>query len=235
MFKIINSPQVHVTAVPKNHLGIFSSAFLFFLVLTVNWNGLKAQGPKKDTIEIVFEVLEQSNNATEFVFYGDVSMYDIDTVDTKLVLDLTNSWFIGPGDTYDYDLYLTNDNEDVFLRIEKTSGSSSGSGEVARAGGLTIILQDGAFKTTPTLKFQAETVFVHPMVGPSPYSVSESHPLNFSHQPDSLELWTLEGKQIAKNVAEMENFLNQNPPIGIYLIKTTKQGKVNIQKFPIVK
>ena len=215
----------------QNRISKFCIGLLLFSFICMAPT-LKA-GSGKDTLVLTFDISNYSTNATEFEFFFDLSSYEI-AEGTKLALDLSNSWFILPGDTYEDDLYIKNDT--LFLRIEKTNGSSSGVGEVARVGGLIIITGD-ILKTAPPAPQKAEPwadLDIPPLAGPNPYVRSSGIPLSIAPVPDTAELWDLTGKMVASNLDEIGRFVSTTHHTGIYLLRTTLNGKSHIQRLSLV-
>ena len=217
----------------QNRISTFCLGLLLFSFMCMA-PALKAGTGGKDTLVLTFDVSNYSTNATEFEFGADLSGYEI--IDSKqMSLDLSNSWFILPGDTYDYDLFIRGDS--LFLRVEKTNGSSSGVGEVAKVGGL-IIMQGDILRTAPPTPQQVEIPekpSTPPLAGPNPYSISSGKPLSIFPVPEHAELWDLAGRKVASNLNEVGQFISTTHQTGYYFPRTTLDGKFHTQQLSLVK
>ncbi len=175
-----------------------------------------------DTLKITFEVSGWVNNATQMEATIDLSGYDIDS-ESKPTLGIDGSWFVSPTESYSYDLLWDTTKQEIYLRLTRSSGSASGIGKVAEIGGLVIM--DDVMVRRPAPVMEPDEIYLQPVAGPNPYVQSASPQLYFSNPPESVELWTLEGKLISSRLDDLSLLLREGLQPGYYLLRTTRRGR----------
>lgn len=202
---------------------------VLLLLFCVSVPALGIAQSSKDTLKIVFEVSGWVANETQMEFTFDLSPYNLDP-ESKPKLDLDGSWFILPNDSYTHHLLWDTTAQELYLRLTRASGTASGIGKVATVGGLVIMDDIMAKYSVPGDIMDPDT---RPMAGPNPYVKGTNSTLTFSSNPDSAELWTMDGKKISSHLVNISNMVRDDLQPGLYLLKLKKEGEVYNQYLQI--
>jgi len=152
----------------------------------------------------------------------------------NLSLDVNRSWFVDPAENFTYQLSLDAAAEELHLVITKASGTSCGTGEVARVGGILIMDDIMAKQGGVTLFPTSISVTSPPTVSPNPIAKGDGWKFQVSTHLDRLELWNSNGQRLALDQEEISQLIDGELTPGVYFLRMTKDGQTFHRRLQIV-
>lgn len=185
------------------------------------------------SITVILSVDEWVNNASEMDLTYDLSDYDL-LNSPNMSLDVDSSWFVQADENFTYQLTLDYAIEELHLVITKTSGTSSGTGEVARVHGIIIMDDIMAKQGTLTLTPESITMISPPSISPNPVVKGEGWKFQISPGTDQVELWSPSGQIITRSKEDIAQLIDGDLAPGVYFLRMTVGKRIFHQRIQVV-